>query len=140
MKRNPNIIYKLGYTESPDVKLRFTEEYHKARNFKEICFGRDFNVRPLWSGWFSKSEALGLEKEWKDLYPKNIWTDIQYNGITESRYFSYEAFGEVLSKYQDTYPYSNHSFEVAKAKYPVGTTLVKAYLVQFKKKFNEAVS
>jgi hypothetical protein len=138
-KRNPPVMYKLGYTTTTDAEIRFSEKYHNDNNFKFTCLGRDYNVRCVWSGWFTQAQADGLEAEWAK-FPKNIYTDIQYNGITECRYYDHNEYRTILNKYRLSYPTSEYSFKVSKAKHRYNTRLVKAYLMEFTKKTNTNIN
>lgn len=123
--RNPDIFYKKGITKSPDAEARFSPEYHKKNKFEFEPFGRDYNVRCVWSAYMPYKQARQIEKEWEVNFPKNIWLDTQYNGITECRYMTATEYKNVLNECRSKYP---------KEKYGWKLGYWKVYLVEFIKK------
>jgi len=86
---NPDTIYKFGYTEERDAALRFNPAVHKRKNHRGIAFGEDYNVQIKWSAFFPLAKSLAIEQLLLQNYPyKNVYTDRDYNGITECRVFS----------------------------------------------------
>lgn len=125
MVRNPNTLYKIGICNTPDAEIRFDPEYHKMRKFKGEPLGEDYNIDCKWSAYLPYEEAVLMEKSWEKMRPKNIWTDKQYNGITECRYLTANEYNEQRKK---LYAQS------AKKKYSFKPGYWKVYFMEFTKK------
>jgi L,D-peptidoglycan transpeptidase YkuD (ErfK/YbiS/YcfS/YnhG family) len=127
--RNPDVFYKVGYTETPDAEYRFSEEYHNQYGFRGRCLGKDYKPRCVWSAYFSKDEANLREAEWKNDFPKNLWVDKvedqAYNGITECRYMDTDHYKRVLNRFRLKYPKDDYGFKQG---------YYKVYLMEFTKR------
>ena len=100
VKRNPNRMYKLGYTFQFDANNRQDVDFGKG----QPPLGRDFEVTTLWSAWVTPEVREQLENWFKDTYPKDLWTTVFYNGITECRAFDYPTSKQVSDYLYATYP------------------------------------
>ena len=123
--RNPDTFYKKGITKSPDAEARFSPEYHEKYNFKFEPLGRDYKVRCVWSAYLPYKKAKQIEKEWETEFPKNIWLDTQYNGVTECRYLTHDEYKRVLNECRDKYPKKDYGWKL---------NYWKVYFVEFTKK------
>jgi len=97
----PTRLYKFGRTASEDIMERYSVDLHFERNWRGIPIATDYNIRPLWSTWVTREEALEAERWFKDNYPKTFFTPQDYNGITECRDWTPQqsyAFMSVLEK------------------------------------------
>jgi hypothetical protein len=129
--REPSVMWKFGYTDMADANARFSEYTARVRNFRGVALGRDYFPRTRWSMWVpTKQDAERMEKEFHDLFPfKNLWTEVQYNGITECRFFEKEEAEKIVTYYKTKYPKSVHSWKEG---------YYKVYLAMFiKKKKND---
>lgn len=94
---NPSTIHKFGYTEEKDAAMRFDPIVHKRKNHRGVAFGEHYNVKILWSAFFPLAKSLAIERMLLDTYPyKNLYTDVDYNGITECRVFNKDEANSVL--------------------------------------------
>lgn len=111
--KNPDTIWKIGITHLGDAAKRTSREHAKRNNFKYACFEDDYITYVRWSAWFPNREAAAeKERELLSYFPfKNLWTEVQYNGITECRVFK-DSEGEDLKKaLTDLYPKSVYEFK-----------------------------
>jgi hypothetical protein len=111
--REPSVMWKFGYTEMGDANQRFSEQTARIRGFRGVALGRDYIPRTRWSMWVaSKEEAVRMEQEYKKRFPfKNLWTNEEYNGITECRVFTNEEAETIVNYLKTTYPKSVHSWK-----------------------------
>lgn len=94
---NPSIIHKFGYTEERDAALRFNPVVHKRKNHRGVAFGEHYNVKILWSAFFPYMKALAIERLLLETYPyQNLYTDTDYNGVTECRVFNKDEANAIL--------------------------------------------
>lgn len=97
----PTRLYKFGRTSSEDIMERYNVDLHFERNWRNRPIALDYGIRPLWSIWVTKEEALEAERWFKDTYSKTFFCEIEYNGITECRDWTPQqsyAFMDVLNK------------------------------------------
>lgn len=96
-------LYKFGRTNSEDILERFDSEVHFTRNWRNTPLSLDYDVKPLWSKWVTKEEAIEAEKWFETTYPKTFFADVKYNGIKECRDWkpkqSFAFFKELEKKY-----------------------------------------
>jgi hypothetical protein len=103
MHIEPNRMYKLGVTTMWDAEKRLSVETAKQRNFRGIALGQDYIVKTMWSIWVPVDVARKLEGSFK-VIKKNVWTRVQYNGITECRYFTQAEVDELLANLRRRFP------------------------------------
>lgn len=124
--KNPKVMYKFGYTDMGDANQRFSEVTSKIRGFANVPLGRDYIPRTRWSAWFPIERAIELEAEFVKRFPvKNLYTTVQYNGITECRVMEYKVAESFIDELKATYP---------KDTYCYAPHLMKVYFVMFLKK------
>lgn len=99
----PNLMYKLGITTMKDAAKRLSPETARQRNFRGVALGTDYYVIPMWSIWVPVETAKKLEESFK-IIKKNVWTRINYNGITECRYFTKVEVDELLANLRKRFP------------------------------------
>lgn len=99
----PNLMYKLGTTNMKDAAKRLSPETAKQRGFRGVALGSDYYVIPMWSIWVPIETAQKLEESFK-IIKKNVWTRINYNGITECRYFTQAEVDELLANLRSRFP------------------------------------
>lgn len=104
IKNDPARMYKFGYTFQPDANDRQDVDFGKG----QPPLGRDFEVTTLWSAWVTPEVREQLENWYKETYPKDLWTSVFYNGITECRAFDYNTSLQVSGYLYSTYPPYNH--------------------------------
>ena len=104
VKKNPKRMYKLGYTFQPDANDRQDVDFGKGKP----PLGRDFDVTTLWSAWVTPEQRIELEDWFKDTFPKDLWTEVFYNGITECRAFDYATSKQVSDYLYAKYPSYKH--------------------------------
>jgi hypothetical protein len=105
---DPPTMVKMGYTTAPDVLTRFTENHLKKHKFINIAPVVDFLLKPEWSGWFRKGLVDYYEEQWKEEFPKNVWTTKAYTGCSEYRYMPEEQVKAFVKGLHNKYPYYNH--------------------------------
>lgn len=109
MTTSPKRLYKFGRTSSENILERFDIEIHYKRNWRNIPLAQDYEVKPLWSTWVTKQEAIDAEKWFRVNYPKNFDSEIPYNGINECRIWkpaeSFKFFQVLEEKYPKTAEY-----------------------------------
>lgn len=103
VRRNPTLMYKVGYTSHIDANVR------QNTKFSNIPLGRDYDVTTIWSAWVPTEVRIQLENDWKYEVPKNVWTEVFYNGITECRSMAYEQSKEYSAKLYKEYPSYQHT-------------------------------
>ncbi len=101
--KNPQIMYKLGVTTMKDAEQRLSEQTAKQRGFRKTALGRDYKVITMWSRWVPIKVAQKLEESFKTIR-KNVWTDVQYNGITECRCFTTAEVDSLLANLRERFP------------------------------------
>lgn len=126
MHIEPNLMYKLGVTNMKDAAKRLSPETAKLRGFKGVALGEDYYVVPMWSIYVPVEVAEKLEKSFKKIIKKNVWTREQYNGITECRYFEKAEVDELLANLRRRFP--KHIYGICKRGY------IKVYFDQLDKK------
>lgn len=80
-----NRLYKFGRTTFNDIMERFSLATHQQRGWRNIPLAQDYTIRPLWSTWVLKEEAIAAERWFETTYPKTFYCDVLYNGIRECR-------------------------------------------------------
>ena len=131
--RNPKKLYKFGQTSCRDVEERYSQKFHDENNFRGINFGRDYDIRCLWSASFPTYEmAVKVESTLLQLFSyKNLWLDEDYNGVTETRLFTDNEVKMINYMLHNSAPSSDH-------KWKDGYT--KAYFCVFTSKIPEVLS
>ena len=125
--KNPKVMYKFGYTDMGDANQRFSEATSRIRRFAGVPLGRDYEPRTRWSIWVqTKDDAEKFEDMFKEMLPpKNIWTDITYNGITECRGLESKEANSIIDHLKAKFP---------KVEYSYNPGYYKVYFVMFVKK------
>lgn len=108
----PERMYKFGKTNFADINARFSEAVHSQFKWRSIPLGSDYDIKPLWSRWVTKEEAVEAEKWFKETYPKDFFTSKNYNGIGECRVWKLEESYAFMGLLQKKYP---KNFEYTKA-------------------------
>lgn len=124
--KNPDTIWKFGITHLGDAAKRSSKEHALANNFANVYLDTDYSPIVRWSAWFPDRQAAEeKERELLGYFPfKNLWTDVQYNGITECRVFA-DQEGERLKKaLTELYPKSTYSYSPG---------YIKVYFIKFVK-------
>lgn len=103
MHIEPNLMYKLGVTNMKDAEKRLSVGTAKQRGFRGVALGQDYYVKTMWSIWVPVEVARKLEESFKTI-KKNVWTRVQYNGITECRYFTRAEVDELLANLRERFP------------------------------------
>jgi len=133
----PERLYKFGKTSSEDIMERFDPEVHAERSWRNTPLGLDYNVKPLWSTWVTKEEAVEAEKWFESTYPKTFFSDITYNGIKECRDWkpnqSFAFYAELDKRYPKDGAYWTR-IEELKQNNTLRKTHNKIYFVMLTKK------
>lgn len=106
VRRIFNRMVKLGSTTADTSEERFTEEY-QAKWFPDsplTPLGLDWISTPLIEVYVPFEVAKAEELLWRQNHPKNIWTKVFYNGITECRYKNYKETKEIIEYLVEKYP------------------------------------
>jgi hypothetical protein len=101
---DPNRLYKFGKTNSKDVLERYDPKVHYERKWANIPFGRDYDIKTLWSMWVLKERADRAEKWFENTYVRDFYSITKYNGIRESRMWSVPKSYEFMSFLDKNYP------------------------------------
>jgi hypothetical protein len=125
LHKNPELMYKVGYTDQRDILKRFTKLTAIQRKFKNVPLEDGYTGLALISRWMPMSAALQEEKIFAKIFKPNIVTDVKYNGITECRVLTPQQVNEYKAYLDAKYPTERHG----KPKYQY----VKIYLAQFTK-------
>ena len=123
--KNPELMYKVGYTDQRDVLNRFKTTTAIQRKFKNVALDDGYVGLALISRWMPMSVALQEEKIFAKMFLPNVMTDIKYNGITECRVLTPQQVDEYKAYLDEKYPTERHG----KPKYQY----VKIYLTKFTK-------
>jgi len=133
----PTRLYKFGRTSSEDIMERYNVDLHFERSWRSRPIALDYDIRPLWSIWVTREEALEAEKWFKDTYPKTFFSEVEYNGITECRDWAPQqsyAFMNLLNK---KFPKDNNYWqriEALRASSNLYGTNEKIYYIMLTKK------
>lgn len=111
MTTSPKRLYKFGRTSSEDILERFDVETHYKRNWRNVPLAQDYNIKPLWSTWVLKREAIDAEKWFQDTFPKNFYSDILYNGIRECREWELAESHKFFQALEERYPKTTEYWE-----------------------------
>ena len=101
--KDPNVMYKFGVTTMRDAEQRLSEHTAKQRKFRKTALGRDYKVTTMWSRWVPIEVAQKLEESFKTI-KKNVWTSVEYNGITECRCFTIDEIDSLLANLRERFP------------------------------------
>lgn len=123
--KNPELMYKVGYTDQRDVLRRFKTITAIQRGFKNVALEDGYVGVALISRWMPMSVALQEEKIFAKMFKRNVVTDVKYNGITECRVLTQQQVDDWKAYLDEKYPTEKHG----KPKYGY----VKIYFAQFKK-------
>lgn len=104
MIRNPQKMFKFGVTSFDDILTRFDPETHYREGWQNEPLALDYDIIPIWSAWVHKDVAAKLEEGFKKKLPKNLYTDVRYNGISECRVFTEEQSRLLRAKLEKRYP------------------------------------
>lgn len=105
MKHDPALMYKLGFTSHKDADNRQSMDFGDGRT----PLARDYDVTTLYSSWVTPEQRIQLEEWFKQTYPKDVWTKVFYNGITECRAFGYKTSKEVTDYLYKQFPPYAHT-------------------------------
>jgi hypothetical protein len=122
---NPPVISKFGITSMFNVEDRFKDH--------ELL--KEYNLRVVFSHWFTKEEANELENKYLQTYPKinydfDLDNFVNLDGRSEMRYIDEGIVNKIRSELYDLKQNSD-SFQVLKEK---KQHIMKFYFVQFIKK------
>lgn len=123
--KNPELMYKVGYTDQRDVLNRFKKITAIQRGFRNVALEDGYVGVALLSRYMPMSVALQEEKIFAEMFKLNVVTDVRYNGITECRVLTPQQVSEYKAYLDAKYPTERHG----KPKYQY----VKIYLTQFTK-------
>jgi len=129
MHKDPDTLYKLGVTHFRDADRRFSSETAKRYGFVNTELTTDYRITRKMSRWLPRLEAHILEIRFKKMFPKNVWTTENYNGITECRCLSPKKGINLYNSFDRSYPKSEYGGQNEGK-----TGYVKVYLYTFEKK------
>lgn len=136
-KIDPQRMYKFGKTTSEDVLERFNEAKHYELGWRAIPLSKDYNIKPLWSHWVTKEEAILAETWFKREFPKGFYSETDYNGITECRNWDYNQSTDFFNILSEKFPKTPEYWEeISKLKEAVTLhkTHEKIYYIMLTKK------
>ena len=122
--KNPPVISKFG----------MTSEFNVEDRFKDHPLLEHYNLKVIFSGWFSKDEANELENEFLQKYPR-INYDFELDGIdkidghSEMRYIDEAVVNKIRSELYDLK--GDNTFKSIKEQKQFA---VKLYFIQFVRK------
>lgn len=102
--RNPDLMYKLGITHQFDALQRFAEE----NNFRCTTLKKGYILTVILSRWLLKEDAEKVEKAFAKKIKKTLWTDVQYNGITECRVLTAQEANTYVDNIKERFPLSKY--------------------------------
>ena len=102
--RNPDVMYKLGITHQFDALQRFAEE----NNYRCTTLKKGYILTVILSRWLPKEEALKVEQAFAKQVEKTLWTDVQYNGITECRVLTAQEANAYVNNIKERFPLSKY--------------------------------
>ena len=102
--KNPNVMYKFGKTHQTNADNRFKEQTADFYGFEHIALEKGYTPKTMWSRYVPENVADRLEALFKKRIPKTVWTDVQYNGITECRVFTREEVDDILEGLSKQFP------------------------------------
>jgi len=122
---NPPIISKFGITSMFNVEDRFKDH--------ELL--KEYNLQVIFSHWFTKDQANGLENKYLQTYPKinydfDLDNFVNLDGISEMRYIDEGIVNKIRNELYDLKQNSD-SFQMLKEKKQY---TMKFYFVQFIRK------
>jgi hypothetical protein len=116
---------------------RYNVDLHFERNWRSRPIALDYDIRPLWSIWVTKEEALEAEKWFKDTYPKTFFSEVEYNGITECRDWAPQQSYAFMNFLNKKFPKDNNYWqriEALRASSDLYGTNEKIYYIMLTKK------
>lgn len=114
--KNPQVMYKVGYTRTGNADHRHLRPYHEMFKFRGVPLGDGYTVDTKWSAWVTLEEALKFEEGFKNQIKRNCYTDIDYNGISECRVLTAPQYNKILDRLYKRYPRSEYGYQQGKVK------------------------
>ena len=122
--KNPDLMYKLGITHQFDALQRFAEE----NNFRCTTLKKGYILTIILSRWLRKKDAEKVEQAFARNIKKTLWTDVQYNGITECRVLSQQEASAYINNLKERFPLSEYG-----GQHKGKRGLIKLYFIKLEK-------
>ena len=113
---NPDVMYKFGQTSLRDAAYRLSPAYAESRGFRGVAIGTDYRDVTMWSTWVDKDVANKLEDSFKRMISKELYTTVDYNGISECRCFTDEQVNLLLANLRKRFPADKYYWQPGKQK------------------------